>query len=132
MSDIKLSVTITLPGSVMMSSQECEKNPKENYDRNFITLSVKRIDPKTKKEFFRNEPLEYKTRKCKTAQQVIKMCDEAYEYMTSPVCPEWFNSSYGGPSRWKKLMKEDRLEYHLDRLCKSFGGTSYTYAVYTD
>ena len=132
MSDVKLSVTITLPGSVMMTSQECEENPKENYENNVISLAVKKRDPKTKKEFFKKESLEYKTRKCKTAQQVLKMCDEAYEYMTSQICPEWFGPSQGGPSKWKRLSKKERLHYHLDRICKFFDGLSYTYAVYTD
>lgn len=132
MSNIKLSVNITLPGSVMMTSQECEENPKVNYDRNFMTLSVKETLPKSKKVSYRSIPIEYKTRKCKTAQQVIKMCDEAYEYMTSNSCPEWFNSTYGGPMRWKRLSKIERLEYHLDRVCKSVGGSSFTYNIYPD
>ena len=131
MSTVKLSVTIVLPGSVMMTSQECEENPQENYDRNFMLLQVKKYDYKTKKSYFKKEPLEFKTRKCKDATQVIKMYEEAYEYMTSVACPEWY-LPMGGINKWKKLSKEQRLEEHLNRLCKAMGGKSYTYAVYPD
>lgn len=131
MSTVKLSVTIVLPGSTMMTSQECDENPQENYENNFILLSVKKYDYKTKKSFFRKEPLEFKTRKCVDAQQVIKMSDEAYENMTSVSCPEWFIPK-GGINAWKKMSKEQRLEAHLDRVCKAMGGKSYTYAVFSD
>ena len=39
--------------------------------------------------------------------------EEAYEYMTSNSCPEWFNSTYGGPMRWKKLSKIERIDPNL-------------------
>ena len=131
MSTIKLSVTIVLPGSTMMTSQECEENPKECYDDNFMLLSIKKYNNKEKKSFFKNVPLRFKTRKCIKAQQVIKMTDEAYEYMTSIACPEWF-ITFGGVAKWRKLSKKDRLEFHLDRLCKSMGGESFSYAVFGD
>ena len=131
MSDIKLSVTIVLPGSTMMTSQECDKNPKESYKDNCITLSVKKYDNKTRKNYFKSEPLRFKTRKCKDASQVIRMTTEAYEYMTSQMFPDWW-PSMGHPSQWKRMSKEKRLELHLDRLCEHLGGTSYTYAVYND
>ena len=131
MSNVKLSVTIVLPGRTMMTSQECEKNPKVNYRRHVIMLPVKRFDDKSKKAFTKNEPLEFHTRKCQKAKQVIRMSDEAYEYMTSVTCPEWF-FPIGGPNQWKKLSNIQRLEYHLDRVCASLGGISYTYDIYKD
>lgn len=126
MSNIKLSVTIELPGSTMMSPQECGENP-ENYNRVRILLSVKHWDKKTKKAFYKVEPLEFKTRKCVPAQQSINMTDEAYEYMTSQACPEWY---YLGVGKWKKLSKIERLEQHLERTCKALKGISYTYVVF--
>ena len=130
MADVKLSVTIELPGSTMMTPQECGENP-ENYDRNWMLLSVKTFDNKTKKYFYRKEPLEFKTRKCKPATQVIKMSQEAYEYMTSTMCPEWFVYQ-GGIHKWKQFTPEQRLELHLERLRKAVGGRAYTYVVFGD
>lgn len=94
-------------------------------------LQTKHYDKKTKKFFFKKEPLKFKTRKCATAQQVIKMTDDAYNYMISQACPEWF-IPFGGISKWKKLSKKERLEAHLERVCQSLKGISYTYAVFGD
>lgn len=128
MDNVKLSVTIELPGSTMMTSQECDKNP-NNYEDNKLILSVKCFDKKTKKTFYKKEPLVFKTRKCISAKQVINMNDDAYNYMTSTACPEWYQF---GISKWKKLSATERLELHLSRTCESFGGTSYTYLVLGD
>lgn len=131
MTTIKLSVTIVLPGSTMMTSQECEQNPKDNYVSHKMMLSIKHFDKKTKKAFYKREPLEFKTRKCIPAQQVLKMSEEAYDYMISSSCPDWYLMR-GGISKWKKLSPKERLELHLDRTCKSLGGISYTYAIFGD
>lgn len=125
---IKLSVTIELQGSKMMTPQECGENPK-NYDDNKLLLSVKHFDKKTKKFYYRTEPLNFKTRKSVPAQQSINMSDEAYEYMTSQACPEWYPF---GINKWKKLSATERLELHLDRVCKGLNGKSYTYVVFGD
>jgi len=131
MADAKLSVTIVLPGSIMMTSQECDKNPKENYDRHTMVLSVAGYDKKTKKSFIKKEPLHFETRRCIPASQVIKMNAEAYRYMISAECPEWFAAN-GGIRKWKNLSCKERLEFHLDRTCKGMGGLSYTYKILDD
>ena len=128
MSTTKLSVTVELQGSTMVSSQECEQNP-ENYEQNKLMLSVKHYDKKTRKYFFRTEPLYFNTRKCIPAHQVLNMSEEAYNYMTSQACPEWYAL---GINKWKKLSELDRLEAHLDRTCKFLGGSSYTYHIFGD
>lgn len=131
MDDIKLSVTVVLPGNTMMTSQECEQNPQENYTTNFTPLFVKRLDRKTKKPYFKKEILEFKTRKCKDAQQVLRMNSDAYDNMVSTNCPDWYIPK-GGISKWKKLSKEQKLLEHLTRICESFGGKSFTYNVFSD
>lgn len=129
MSTVKLSVTIVLPGSTMMSSQECDENPKENYNKHRVLLSVKHFDKKTRKTFYKKEAIEFQTRKCIPAQQVLKMSEEAYKAMVSEMCPVWFMPNV---SKWKRLSKEARLHEHLDRLCESMQGLYYTYAVFDD
>ena len=130
MIDVKLSVTIVLPGSTMLTPQECGENP-DNYDRNWMLLSVKTFDKKTKKYFYRKEPLEFKTRKCINAQQVLKMSTEAYEYMISSSCPEWYINK-GGIHRWKQLSPDERLNLHLERTCKALKGLAYSYVIFND
>lgn len=130
MSDLKLSVTIELQGSVMMTPQECGENP-ENYNGHTTVLNVKHYDKKTKKSFYRKEVVKYQTRKCIPAYQSINMSQESYDYMTSTACPEWFMPK-GGLKIWKNLSKKQRLEEHLTRTCEALNGKSYTYIVYDD
>lgn len=130
MDNIKVSVTIVLPGSTMMSPQECGENP-ENYNEHCYLVSAKHFDKKTKKSYYTKEPLRFHTRKCVPAQQVINMSDDAYKYMTSDICPEWY-LHLGGIAKWRRLPKETRLQLHLERTCQSLGGSSYTYVVFGD
>lgn len=133
MADAKLSVTIELQGSTIITSQECEENPDplKNFDRNFMVLSTRCYDKKTKKFCNKKEPLVFYTSKCIPAHQVIKMSNEAYESMISTTCPEWFMPQ-GGINKWKRLTPEQRLEAHLDRTCKSLKGKSYSYVIFGD
>lgn len=131
MSNLKLSVTIVLPGSTMMTSQVCDENPEKNYNKHFMLLDVKKIDRKTKRPYYVKEPINFQTRKCVEAKQVINMYDEAYNYMTSTTCPSWYNPHQNNKS-WKGLSKKQRLEEHLDRVCKSMGGIYFSYVVFED
>ena len=128
MSTTKLSVTIELQGSTMMAPQVCGENP-ENYDVHTMPLSVRNYDKKTRKVFYKTEPLSFKTRKSIPAYQSINMSDEAYDYMISQSCPEWYPL---GARKWKQLSPKMRLELHLERTCKALNGKSYTYVVFGD
>ena len=127
MTTTKLNLTIILQGRVIMSEQECSKNPEENYvshrmvvEDNHHTLT----------------PITFRTRKSKPAKQSINLCEEAYKYMTARAakeeddranCPEWSR-----PKEWYKLSVTQRLEAHLDRICKSLNGVSFEYHVLED
>ena len=66
------------------------------------------------------------------AQQRITMYQEAYDYMTSPECPEWFKTHKGRKEdikQWCKLEPTKRLEMHLARTTKHFGGKKFTYQI---
>ena len=58
--------------------------------------------------------------------QSINLTYDAYNYMTSEEKPEWFK----GP--WKQMKKEQRLNAHLNRICESLNGKSYSYHVLED
>ena len=59
------------------------------------------------------------------AQQSIKMSQDAYDYMTSSFCPSWYRNQ----NQWRKLSEKERLELHLARTCRHFGGKSFTYQI---
>lgn len=62
------------------------------------------------------------------AKQKITLCREAYDYMTSSLCPTWFKNQ----NQWRKLTETQRLELHLARTCRHFGGKSFTYQIIND
>lgn len=64
----------------------------------------------------------------KPAQQHINMSLDAYNYMISSVCPDWFRN----PKAWRKMTQTQRLEAHLQRTCDHFNGNSFTYKILDD
>lgn len=117
MDNVKVNLSIVLPGSVMKSEQECSKNPKESYEKNVISLR----GAKQEKETF-----VYHTRKCVNAKQSINLSEEAYKDMISKeIIPSWEK-----PKDWIKMSKNARLISHLDKICKSLGGISFSYKIF--
>lgn len=123
MSEIKISVSITLPSGVMLTQDEAAHLEKEKaglgYDMTKLKVEGKKGD---------TEILHIRTRKCKPCSQSINMSKEAYDYMTSKDSCLPGTKSYV----WAKMNKTQRLEAHLDLVCKALKGTSYTYKVFDD
>ena len=61
-------------------------------------------------------------------KQKITLCKEAYDYMTSVACPEWFKNV----KEWRRLAPIQRLEQHLARTTEHFNGKSFTYQIIED
>lgn len=123
MSEIKISVSITLPGGVMLTQAEAKQLEKEKAGTGFDITKLKVEDKKGNKDV-----LSIKTRKYKSCSQSINMSKEAYDYMTSKDSCLPNIKSYV----WAKMNKKQRLEAHLDLVCKALKGTSYTYKVFDD
>ena len=172
--EIKVLLTIGLPGAIMWSKQECLKQltkpviGKDGKVRknkagktmykvctvadisklDFHTLKVSKLNGKEE------EVLEYTTRKCKPATQVLNICEEAYhDFITSSMpigykAPRGFKpympiKSYYDKKRksfiegldinaqaWKKASLKERLEWHLTQICESRGGWLADYVVF--
>lgn len=123
MSEIKISVSITLPGGVMLTQAEAKQLEREKTGTGFDITKLKVEDKKGNKDV-----LSIKTRKYKSCSQSINMSKEAYNYMTSKDSCLPNIKSYV----WAKMNKTQRLEAHLDLVCKALKGTSYTYKVFDD
>lgn len=126
MSEIKVRLSMTIPGAVMLSSQECDKNPKENYD---VTKLLVKGDNKKDSEL-----ITVAMRKAKPAKQSVSITKEAYESMVSNEfrceCPSLIRKY---PKHvWLKLNRQQRLEAHLAILAESLGAISFTYEVLDD
>lgn len=140
--EIKVNLTIALPGSVMLSKEECLKTTQKVIEKKTATGKVykkyKRVQVEDLDKMNKHtqqvsnsdgsnvEVLTFYTRKSRPASQVINITKESYIYMTSvDECPSWCKKK-----TWKQLNSKQRLEAHLKRITESLGGTSYTYTVF--
>lgn len=144
MSEIKLNLSIELPGSTMLSKEECLKTTRKVIEKKTKagkiykkTIEVKVEDwDKMEKHSMRvanidgtsPEIITFHTRKCKPATQSLNMSKEAYECMINEdSCPSWSK-----PGKWAAMSEKERLEAHLQRTVEYLGGISYTYQVFED
>lgn len=127
MSEIKVRLSMTVPGAQMLSSQECEKNPKESYD--ITKLRVRNGRGKNSTEL-----ITVATRKNKTAKQSISITKEAYDYMVSDeLASEIYSLLRKDPKHvWLKMTPKQRLEAHLSIIAESFNAIGFTYEVLDD
>lgn len=138
--EVKVSLTIGLPGAIMWSKEECLKTTQKaitakNGRKRIVTKVVEDWD-KMEKHTMRvtdtdgtnPEIITFYTRKCKPAMQSLNISREAYKYMIDKdSCPSGFKHS-----KWAAMSKKERLEAHLQRTVEHLGGTSYTYQVFED
>lgn len=118
----KISLTIKLEGSTLIR----ESKPEE------INYVVRKKDCSWKKNYTGKDAYKIVERGSrihypaypKDASQHLNISAEAYNYFISTECPEWVK-----PSFWKIMSKKQRLEAHLNRICQSLGGKSFTYEV---
>lgn len=111
-------------GANMMSSQECDKNPKENYNKHKMLVSYMKKKGKFPKKV--TELIVFHTRKQKVITHNINMCEEAYKFMLeTPVAP--YNQK-----TWKKLSIHEKLKAHFDIIAYDFKAISYSYEILDD
>lgn len=150
MTDIKLSLSIILPGGVMYSQQEALKKlrkPVRNkkgkivkkqgkavlcdvWVPDFAKNDVTEMTLRTSSEENPNVPQDTKltvyTRKSKPAKQVINMTQEAYDNMLSKEAPYNYRGEFG---LWKTLSKNQKIKWHCMQIAKSVGGEFDSFQV---
>lgn len=123
MNEIKVSVSVVSQGGVMLTQAEAEQLEKTKKGLGFDLTRIKVEDKQGNVDI-----LNVRTRKFRTVTQSVNMCKEAYEYMTSKDgCPPHIKQFV-----WAKMKPTQRLEAHLDLVCKHLRGVSYTYKVFDD
>lgn len=133
----KVSLSLLVPGAGMLSSQECEKNPKESYNEHKLLISYTKGKGKYQKEA--KKLLVIQTRKQKMVSQNINICEEAYHHMiatpTSPKLakPTKYNQFGEVVERvWDTLSVHERLKHHFDLIAHDLHAVSYSYEVLGD
>lgn len=144
--EIKVNLSVVLPGSVMFSKEECLKTTQKVIEKtnkktgktykkkvNVLVDDFDKMDSHTLKvvDYVDKKPVSeiitFHTRKTKPAAQSLNICKEAYDSMISVECPYWSK-----PKVWNSMSKKERLEAHLQRIAEGLGGTSYTYQIFED
>lgn len=139
MSEIKVNLSIVLPGRTMWSKEECLKTTqreiKSKGKKRFETVTevkdwskLERQHCKVRLKDNRTESITYYVRKCKPAAQSLNISKDAYLYYVSK------DSMLVGykPAKWATMTKKERLEAHLKNICEGLGGKSFTYHVFED
>lgn len=166
MYELKINLTMALPGRVIMSEQEClrkvrrplmgkgKKANKQVLDKNGnpVWVTVREPDPMKNDRHVidltgkdgTEETLVVFTRKARPASKSLNLSEESYNYFVSGECPEGFRAPRNfkpkvSPFRksvnlqaWLAMSKEERLEWHLNNICESMGGTLASYSVHGD
>ena len=138
---IKVNLSIVLPGSTMLSEQECSKQLKDTIikkgKKKIITKTVYNKENNTENRIFldykdndgirHREPLFFMTRNTIPCKKSINISKEAYDYMVSSECPEWARTG-----EWKQLSRIKRLTSHMQRICDNEGGISFEFQIFED
>lgn len=121
--EIKVSLSVTLQGSVMLSQEQAKALEKEKEGTGYDTFSM-RVESKKSDGEKDVQTITVKTRKSKPASQSLNLSMDAYNYMVSSEAPYFVKAR-----DWERLTKKQRLEAHLKRIVEELGGVSFTYAV---
>ena len=121
--EIKVSLSVTLQGSVMLSQEQAKALEKEREGTGYDTFSM-RVEGKKSDGKKDVQTITVKTGKSKPASQSLNLSMDAYNYMVSNEAPYFVK-----PRDWERLTKKQRLEAHLKRIVEELGGVSFTYAV---
>lgn len=121
--EIKVSLSVTLQGSVMLSQEQAKALEKEKEGTGYDTLNM-RVEGKKSDGKKDVQTITVKTRKNKPASQSLNLSMDAYDYMTGKEAPYFVKAR-----DWERLTKKQRLEAHLKRIVEELGGVSFTYAV---
>ena len=128
MSEVKLSLSIKLPGRVMYSQEGAkalEYQGLAGFKKHSLVVEMhKRMGKKVKVD---KETIHFKTRNTVPAIQHINISKEAYVYMTSKECP-----SFMSPKDWSRMSKVKKLEAHLNEIAESRGGKVLHYHIFED
>ena len=123
MNDVKLRLSLYVPGAQMLSSQACEENATENYDK--MKIEVKTSISGKKKS--KTEVITVSTRKSRLIRQNINLTSDAYQYMISKEVP-YFSTH----KQWGNMSRKERLKSHLDRIAENFNAKNYSFEILDD
>lgn len=132
MTDVKVSASFILPGSVLPAEppllkkgkKKKRKNKKKKEEKTENTISYKKESIKVDKK----ETIVINLRVAKPAKQVININSDAYAYMVSQDSPAPGFKLF----EWKRMTVTKRLRVHLGLIAESLGGKLEAFKVLDD
>ena len=128
MNEVKVCLSIKLPGRVMLSQESAKALEKMNLagftKHSMVVEEHKRMGKKVKVD---RETIHFKTRNTIPAAQHLNISKDAYLYMTGKECP-----SFMSPKDWSRMSKVKKLEAHLKEIAESRGGVVLHYHIFED
>lgn len=128
MSEVKLSLSIKLPGRVMLSQEGAKALEEQGligFTKHSLVVEMrKRMGKKVKVD---KETIHFKTRNTVPAVQHLNISKDAYLYMVGKECP-----SFISPKDWSRMSKVKRLEAHLNEIAESRNGVVLHYHIFED
>ena len=125
---IKIFLTINLEGSTLVRKSEEEKlhfiiRKKDLYPE--MSVEREKLPKEEAEKIIKQGYASHHSLEAKPARLHINLSLEAYEHMRGALsCPFGIKMD-----KWTTKTPEQRLEYHLDRLCMHHNGTSYSYEI---
>lgn len=130
--ETKILLTINLEGGILLKG---EPEVKKYYLTKKDLFPSQKFKGDSGKKVIRSGKYVHIPTTQSVAQQSIKMCRAAYDYMISTEVPNWFSPYKPMKARlkeWSNLTPTQRLELHLARTCRHFNGKSFTYQIVED
>lgn len=135
--EVKIALSLLVPGAGLLTPEFCDKNPKKNYNEDKMLIRLTKGKGKHQKEG--KKLLVIRTRKQKLAIQKLNICEEAYKYMLSTPTsvklsrPTKRNKDGDVIERvWDTMSVHERLKKHFDLLAHDFHAVSYSYEILDD
>lgn len=134
MVETKVRLSLVVQSATLLSSQECEENPKQNYKSEKVVLTSTNRKGKVLKDV-----ITIQTRKQRTVTHVINMSKEAYDYMLSTPTssklskPTKYNRQGEVIERaWDKLSEKEKLNHHFEKIANDMFAISWSYQILDD
>lgn len=135
--EVKVSLSLLVPGASLLTPEFCEKNPKESYNEHKMLISYTKGKGKNQKTS--KKLLVIQTRKQKLVTQNINICEEAYKHMLSTPT----SAKFSKPTKknkdgdviervWDTMSVHERLKEHFDLMAHDLHAVSYSYEILGD
>ena len=128
----KLSLTLVLPGSNMVSQQVAENKPEEFTEEHKVFFK----SYKSKKDKSPNV-IVFRTRKSIPARQILKMSQEAYEAMLNEPTDAKYNKIIAKVKGklirvWDTMSEDARIKRHCALIAHDMGAIDFSFNVLGD